>query len=701
MLDSSGLSERLRAADKLSTEDFLRAYRIMYCSRRIDDRGIILKRRNQTYFQVAGAGHEAVQTAAGMALRPGTDWFFPYYRSQALCLALGVNPLDMLLQAVGAGSDPASGGRQMPTHWSFPNLNIVSTSSCTGTQYVHAVGSAHAARLQAEEHEAEELDVTLVASGEGATSEGEFWEAVNAACLERAPVLFLIEDNGYAISVPVEYQTAGGSISRLVSAFPGLEVYETDGLDFAASYETMAEAARHCRTGGGPALVHAHVVRPYGHSLSDDESLYKTSREKEREREADPVQRFAEFLEREGYADEDALLSIHESVDRELEQAVDRALEAEPPRAGSATNFVYSPNVDPTSAHFRAEARTTGDPKTMVDMINVCLRDEMRRDRKIVVFGEDVADCSREQALSQVSGKGGVFKVTHGLQREFGGRRVFNSPIAEAAIVGRALGMAVRGWKPVVEIQFFDYIWPAMMQIRDELAVLRWRSNNTFAAPVVIRIPIGGYLGGGAVYHSQSGECVFTHIPGLRVVFPSNAADANGLLRTAIRCEDPVLFLEHKKLYRETYNRSPYPGPDYMIPFGSAARVREGKDLTVVTYGALVQRAQLAAAKLEKQSGVSIEILDLRSLSPYDWESISASVSKTNRVVVAHEDCLSWGYGAELSARIARELFDELDAPVGRVGALDTFVAYSPSLEREILPQTEDLEREMERVLRY
>ncbi len=682
----------------LEPDALIRAFRVMHTSRRLDDREILLKRQNRIFFQISGAGHEAISAAAGLALRAGHDWFYPYYRDRALCLALGVTPSEMLLTAVGAGADIASGGRQMPSHWGAPRLNIVSQSSPTGTQLLQAVGCAEAARHLDPASDA----VVLVTAGDGATSEGEFWEALNAACLERLPVVFVIEDNGYAISTPVEKQTAGGNIARLVSSFPGLTVEEVDGCDFVASYQAVQRAAEVCRARQGPALVHATCIRPYSHSLSDEEKLYKTDEERAAEAARDPLVKFPEWLIAEGVLDPYGLQILVHEIDLEIQAATEAALSAAPPAAGSAMLHLYSDKVDPCSDAFAAEPQFAGEPRTLVDEINLTLAEEMRRDPNIVVFGEDVADCSREDRLRKLKGKGGVFKATHGLQREFGSQRVFNTPLAEAAIVGRAVGMATCGLKPVAEIQFFDYIWPAMMQIRDELATMRWRSNGGFACPAVLRVAIGGYLSGGAVYHSQCGEVAFTHIPGLRVVFPSNALDACGLLRTALRSDDPVLFLEHKRLYREPYNRSAHPGADYTIPFGRANVVKGGRSLTVVTYGALVQKSLLAAMEIEKRDpSASVEILDLRTLAPYDWEAIRTSVEKTSRVLIAHEDCLSWGYGAEIAARIASELFDRLDAPIGRVAALDTWVGYHPQLEAEILPQVDDIVREAEKVLGY
>jgi 2-oxoisovalerate dehydrogenase E1 component len=709
-------------------EQLIAIYRLMLLSRRTDDREIILKNQQKIFFQISGAGHEALLVAAGLTLRPAYDWFFPYYRDRALSLALGATVEEHLLQAVGAASDSASGGRQMPSHWSNPKLHIVTQSSSTGTQCLHAVGCAEAALYFAANPDATQSagpaladyrqfhpvdfhgdEIVYVSLGDGSTSQGEFWESLSIASNRKLPVLFVVEDNGYAISVPVEVNTPGGSISHLLANFPNLHLTEVDGTDPIACLQAFAAAAAHCRARRGPALVHGHVTRPYAHSHSDDAKLYRPAGEREAEALRDPIHNFQNLLLREGILDAAALELIATQVNDEVRHAAERALQAPLPSTDrpAILRHQYSAGFDPALPELATEpARDNahrGKDRTMADLINACLHDEMRRDPRIVVFGEDVADCSREEYLAQkqVKGKGGVFKLTAGLQCEYGSSRVFNSALAEAAIVGRAVGMAIRGLKPVAEIQFFDYIWPAMHQLRNELPLIRWRSNGGFSAPAVLRVPIGGYLTGGAIYHSQSGESLFTHTPGIRVVFPSNALDANGLLRTAIRCDDPVMFFEHKRLYRETWGRAPYPGPDYMIPFGKARIVREGTHLTVVTYGAIVPRALQAAQRAARDHGIETEILDLRTLSPYDWEAIATSVTKTNKVLVAHEDMLSWGYGAEIAARIGDELFDSLDAPVRRIGALDSFVAYQPIVEDAILPQPESIFQAIKELAEY
>ncbi len=724
---ASGNAPAVRWAG-LSEQQLVAMYRLMLLSRRTDDREIQLKRQQKIFFQISCAGHEALLVAAGMAFKPGYDWFFPYYRDRALCLTLGSTVEELLLQGVGAAADPSSGGRQMPCHWGNPRLNIVSTSSVTATQCLHAIGCAEAGRYfvrhpeAARKHDGDYRafkdvrfhgdEVVYLSIGEGSTSQGEFWESLNTASNQKLPVVYVIEDNGYAISTPVEVNTPGGSISRLVQNFPNFFFAEVDGTDPIASYAALQQAVAWCRAGNGPAFVHGHVIRPYSHSESDDERSYRSAEEIERDLQRDPLPRFRARLLDEGLIDADGLASLEQGVETEVQAASDRAVASALPTIDGILRHVYSEDFDPTSDALVREPQAVRElaleenapkPKTMADLINSCLHEEMRRDERIVVYGEDVADASREQTLraGELKGKGGVFKLTAGLQTAFGSERVFNSPLAEANIVGRALGYAVRGMKPVVEIQFFDYIWPALHQMRNELSNLRWRSNGTFSAPLVIRCPIGGYLTGGSIYHSQSGEVMFTHTPGIRVVMPSNALDANGLLRTAIRCDDPVLFLEHKRLYREPYGRAADPGPDYTIPFGKASIVRSGTDLTIVTYGAVVPRALQAAQRAERELGLQVELLDLRTLSPYDWDAIATSVTKTNRVLVAHEDMQSWGYGAEIAARISDELFDELDAPVRRVAGMDTFVAYQPVLEDEILPQPEKIYRAIESLARY
>jgi 2-oxoisovalerate dehydrogenase E1 component len=691
----------------LTPEQLVAAYRNMVLSRRLDDREMALKRQNRIYFQISGAGHEGILTAAGLALTVGKDYVISYYRDRALMTQLGMTATEIFLAGVGAKADINSGGRQMPNHWGSRRLNVLSKSSCTGTQFLQGVGAAEASWYRERVGEVEDLidghgdEVVLITSGDGTTSEGEFWEALNTASNKQLPVVFLIEDNGYAISTPVEVQTAGGSVSKLVVGFPNMKIIEVDGCDLEASYAAMTEAVAWARARKGPAFVHAKVVRPYSHSMSDDDRMYRPQAERDAEGPLDPITQLATLLEQRGLLDATAREALHAEVEAEVLAAADVALEAPTPEPSEVFDYIYSHDVDPTSSAFEGPLVESGRPTTMVDLINSCLRDELARDPRMVLFGQDVADASRPEVLEECKGKGGVFKVTHGLQTRFGEHRVFNTPLAEANIIGRAIGMAERGLRPVVEVQFLDYIWPAYQQIRNELATQRWRSHNDWPAPVVIRVPAGGYLKGGAPYHSQSAETLFTHVPGLRVVMPSTAQDAAGLLRTAIRCDDPVLFLEPKHLYRQTYNKGAYPGPDYMIPFGKARTVLEGDDITLITYGSLVHRSTQAIRALQKISDVSVHLLDLRTLNPYDWEAIAASVKHTGKALMVYEETKAWGYGAEIAARIGEELFEWLDAPVRRVAALDSFVGYHPTLEDTILPQINDVQAALAALAAY
>ena len=701
--------------------------RLMLVGRALDEAETRLRRQGRTFFQLSCTGHEAVQAAAAMLLRPGRDWFYPYYRDRVLCLGLGVRPADMLLQSMGKSTDPSSGGREMPCHFGSAPLHIVTQSSPTGSQYLNAVGTAEAGVLAKAARDraaaavrgdgaaasaaldlippSEDDELVYVSGGDGSTSQGEFFEALSLASIRRLPVLFLIQDNGYAISVPVEEQSPGGRISTVARGFPHFLVEEVDGLDAIESYRALKRAVGYVRARQGPAFVHARVVRICPHSDSDDDRTYKTALERAEDQRRDPLKAFQALLYREGYLARKELEALVEDVRAEIASAIQEASAAPNPEPESATRYVWAAAAPRKSPEPRGRVPEpsggeAGAPVTMVEAINRTLAIEMERDPRIICFGEDVADLSRSHLLEALSGKGGVFRVTHKLQRRFGDHRVFNTPVAEAGIVGRAVGLAVRGFRPVAEIQFFDYIWPAMQQIRSEVAMLRWRSNNAFSCPVVLRVATGGYVSGGGPYHSQSGESVFCHFPGLVVVMPSNARDAAGLLRSALRSEDPVLFLEHKHLYRKHCARAPYPGPQYVVPFGVAATAREGSDVTVVTFGAIVEKS-LQAADLLEAEGLSVEVIDLRSLQPYDWESIARSVKKTNRAVVAYEDNRTHGFGAEIAARIAEELFEDLDAPVVRVAALDAPIGYSPAIEQAVLPKVRDVADGIRRVCAY
>jgi 2-oxoisovalerate dehydrogenase E1 component len=700
------------AADELVAD-----LRLGFVSRALDDRIITLQRQSRAYFQISGAGHEALLTALARSLRPGFDWFFPYYRDQALVLGLGISPYDLLLQAVGSADDPASGGRQLPSHFGSAPLHIVTQSSPTGSQCLQAVGCAEAGRYAQAHTDLTTVtghndELTYVSLGEGAASEGEFWEAVNAAALLQLPVLFVVEDNGWAISVPSHEQTTA-PIHQLVSGIQGLAAFNCDGTDYLESREVGRLAIDHVRSGRGPALLHASVTRPYSHSSMDDQRRYRSVAELERDAARDPLLRLASRLVDAGVLSTGDVDTLRAGAIAEVAQAARDALAAPRPDPRTVVDHLQAevavPLVDSVDSADTVDMR---DKVTMATAINRVLAERMAADPRMRVFGEDVADVplgadllveptGPDTVIPRLQGKGGVFGTTKGLQRRFGDDRCFNTPLAEAAIVGRAVGQAIRGLRPVPEIQFFDYIWPAMQQLRSEAPTIRWRSNGAFHCPMIVRVPIGGYLAGGAIWHSQSGEAFFAHVPGLRIAFPSTAADAVGLFRAACRYEDPVLFLEHKHLLRQAYAATTYPDDDVIIPFGVGAVRRFGRDATIITWGAMVQKSLVAVQELEATDGYDIEVIDLRTISPWDQELVAASVRRTGRALIVHEDTLTGGFGGEIAAFLADELFSDLVAPVRRVGALDTPVPYEPELERAVLPHVDDITAAARRLLSY
>ena len=689
--------------DALSYRGFPKAelvadYRMALVSRALDDREISLQKQSRVFFQISGAGHEALLLGLVHSLRAGYDWFFPYYRDRALALGLGVTPREILLQAVGSADDPASGGRQMPCHWGNRDLHIVTQSSATASQCLSAVGCAEATRYIQGRNlpgcDAEGDEITYVSLGEGSTSEGEFWESLNTACRLHLPVLYVVADNGYAISVRAEDQSPA-PISEMVRGFRGLAITKIDGRDYFQSRHFGARAVARVRAAEGPGLLHAKVTRPYSHSAADTQSKYRTAEDLADEAVHDPILVLEEELVKGGVITREDVERIREEAKQIVVAAAKEALAATRPDPASALEHVYVRPPIPAEG----DPRDDGEVVAFGEAIRRTLHELMAADERIRVFGEDVADAP-EALIDQVEGKGGVFGTTHGLQRTFGIARCFNTPLAEANIVGRGIGQAIRGLRPCPEIQFFDYIWPAMQQIKTEAATIRWRSNGAFSCPLVLRVAIGGYLTGGAIWHSQCGESIFAHVPGLIVMFPSRARDAAGMLRAAFRCEDPVLFLEHKHLLRQAYTKDPFPDPNYVVPLGKGTIVQEGSDLTIVTYGATVEKSRQAAAQLAGD-GASIEIIDLRCLIPWDQELVAASVEKTGRVMVVHEDIRTCGFGGEVASWIAQECFSSLDAPVTRVGALDCHVAYEPTVEDAILPQAHDIARAAQDTLAY
>ncbi len=659
--------------------DVLRAlYEKMLYVYYVEERTKVFVKSGKCSFHASSRGHEKLQICMSMLLQPGKDWFFPYYREKALVVGLGMPLLDVFLGLLAREGDPNSNGRNMSEHFSSRALRVVSPTACTGTQFLPAVGMAKAVVAEGKN------EIVYVSSGEGATSEGEFFEALNWACRERLPVLFLVQNNGYAISVPQSTQT-GARISEMARGFR-LRTLDVDGTRFTEMYTSLKPLVEEMRRNRTPLLVEGHVVRLESHSSSDDQMKYRSADEMEEVRQRDPLRHTELQLQRLGLLTEAEKEALHERIRNEVNGAADAADAQPEPNPASVMEHIYSRQ---NLQIVEREPQALGDkPITMVEAINRGLREEMERNPRIVMWGEDIADP-----------KGGVFGVTRGLTELFPDR-VGNSPLSEASIVGVAHGMSIGGFKPVVEIQFGDYIWPGFMQLRNEIPTLRWRSSGAWTTPMVVRVAVGGYIRGGP-FHSQSIEALYAHTPGWTIAYPSNAADAKGLIKTACRMDDPVLFMEHKGLYRQVYTKALEPDADYLIPFGRARVERAGTDVTVVTWGSGVYRAVQAAKRLEDEAGASVEVLDLRTLMPFDMEAVLASVKRTSKVLVLHEAPLTGGFGGEIAARIADEAFEYLDAPVKRIGALDSFVPFAPSLETAVLPAAEQVAQALLELLRF
>jgi 2-oxoisovalerate dehydrogenase E1 component len=660
-------------------DELLGFYRTMLLSRRLDEKMLTLLKQGKGFFHIGAAGHEATQAAIGALALPGHDWFSMYYRDLCTYLTLGGTAEDIMLHHMAKADDPNSGGRQMSEHFSSRKLNILPLSSSVGAQYLPAVGVALA--LQRTESDA----FVYCSGGEGSTSQGSFHEALNWSARVGAPVLFAIQDNKYAISVPVQDQIAGGSPYKLARGYEGLKRAHVDGTDFFKVYTVARAAIDHIRAGNGPVCITADVVRLLPHSSSDNHAKYRTPEELEKDRQIDPIARMELHLVEAGILNEDRIETIRKEINQQVDEAARWAEKQPEPDPANATKHVYF------EGDFNLEyekSAPSGSPIVFVDAINHALHEEMERNDRIIVYGEDVAES-----------KGGVFTATRELTEKYGRGRCFNSPLAEDSIVGTAAGMSAAGFKPVIEIQFGDYIWPALQQLRNQVASFRYRSNGEWGCPMVIRIPVGGYIHGG-LCHSQNIEAFFAHMPGFKIALPSNAADAKGLLKTAIRMEDPVLFLEHKALYRMAAARSREPDADYLLPFGKANTVREGTDLTIITYGMMVYKSLNVAKVLEKE-GVSVEIVDLRTILPLDSEAVIESVMKTNRVLVVYEDHEFVGFGAEVAAQIADKAFRYLDAPVRRYAGAFSPIPFSDVLERVVLPQDEGILEAARDVLTY
>ncbi|HMO17903.1 MAG TPA: dehydrogenase E1 component subunit alpha/beta [Oligoflexia bacterium] len=654
------------------------AYKNMLRARAVDTKSIILYKQNKSFFQIGCAGHEAVGVAFAKAMTAGKDWFYPYYRDMALVSTLGMTNEELMLNILSKADDPNSGGRQMPMHYGHEILRIVNQSSPTGTQFLQAVGTAMGIKYLGED------EVVYVSAGEGTTAQGSYHEALNWAGREKLPIIFVIQDNQFAISVHISEHIAGGSVERISSGYDGVDVKRVNGLDFEETLKAANNAVNRARKGDGPSVLIFDVVRLQSHSISDNQTKYRSTKDIEKDQKKDPILLLEKKLIKEKILSKKDIENIRHQINKDVDDAASWAEQQSDPKPDTALDFVLRGEYpEPVS-----EPILDGNEEFLVDALNHALHEEMARNPKMIIYGQDVG-----------YGKGGVFSVTTGLTDAFGSSRCFNSPLAEDSIVGTAIGLSVMGYKPVVEIQFGDYIWTAMMQIRNELAALYYRSNGTFSCPAVIRVAVGGYIRG-ALYHSQNIEATFAHFPGLVVIYPSNAGEAKGLLKSAIRSNDPVLFLEHKGLYRQVFAKSQTGGADDLVPIGKARIARHGTHASVITWGALVHRSLVVAEELS-HLGYEIEVIDIRTISPLDKETILESVRKTSRALIAHEDIEFSGFGSEIAALIADQAFSMLDAPVKRLGAAFSMIPQAPALEAVVLPSKDSIKKALIELLEY
>lgn len=663
-------------------ERLLKSYELMVTSRYIDEKMAKMVKQNKGgTFQLSAAGHELVGVVAAQALIAGKDWGFAYYRDQPFALGIGCDIKELFGAFLGRATRNHSSGRMMPYHYSHKELRLFCQSSVVGSQFLHAVGRAWAIKNLGKD------EVVYVSGGDGATSQGDFHEAMNFASIHKLGIIFVIQSNGWAISVPAHEQTSGGSVAHFVQGYKDIVLHEVEGNHYTQMQLAMEEAVERARKGYGASCIVAHVPRLAAHSNSDDPKKYRSEKDCDREALRDPLPIFAHWLQQEGFFNQDEIAEIHERIKEKVEEAAAGAEKIPLPEKGSASLHVFAPFDPPQTLE---EIKGEGEKIVMIDAINHALCEEMEFNPYVVIFGQDVAH-----------GKGGVFGATRGLTEKFGTNRCFNTPLAESTIIGIAVGIAADGLHlPVAEIQFADYLWTGINQLFNEVASIHYRSNGEWQVPIVIRMPCGGYIQGGP-YHSQSIEGFLAHCPGLKVVIPSNSADAKMLLKTAIRDPNPVVFLEHKGLYRQQkFSAQEEPGKTALLPFGQARVVHEGKELTVVAWGMMVLMALEIAEKLACE-GVSVEVVDIRTIVPLDMATILTSVKKTGKVIVAHEAPQNCGFGAEVVARIAKEGFVFLDAPIERVAGLDAPVPYSKPLENEVLPQLADLELSIRKLLKY